>query len=82
MTIAPVRAQPVTHMGELACHLCGGPVHSDCDPNRNGRLTCPACGPVWMHLDDRYIRIRIAVSLAEASERAAGIVLAVEGGRL
>ncbi|HUW13620.1 MAG TPA: hypothetical protein VM537_28110 [Anaerolineae bacterium] len=83
--IAPARVQSVTvpHMGKPAtCHLCGGEVHSDCDPKRNGWLICTSCGPVWMPLAGRWIRVHVACSLAEASERAARLVLALEGGSL
>jgi len=81
-TIQP-RAEILPHMGKLpTCHVCGGVVHSDCDPKRNGWLTCTSCGPVWMPLGDRWIRVHVACNLKEASERAARVVLALEGGSL
>ena len=73
--------QPVVlpHVGTPACHLCGGQVHPDCDPKRVGWLACPFCGPVYMPLEGRLIRIHVACSLTEAGERAARVVLALEG---
>ena len=65
------------HMG-LACHLCGRPVHSDCDPKRNGWLACPTCGPVYMPLDGRLIQVHIACGLEEASRRVAELIVALE----
>lgn len=83
--IALARIQTaIPHMGKPipTCHICGGEVDSDSDPKRNGWLTCTSCGPVWMPLGDRWIRVHVACSLAEASERAARLVLALEGGSL
>jgi len=82
MTIAPARIQSaiLPHMGKPAtCHLCGGAVAPDRDPRRPGWLTCTSCGPVWMPLGDRWIRVHVACSLQEAGERAARLVLALEG---
>ena len=78
-TIQP-RAEIRPHMGKLStCHVCGGVVHSDCDPKRNGWLRCASCGPVWMPLEGHWIRVRLYCSLEEASERAARVVVALEG---
>ena len=86
IAIAPARVQSVAlpHMGKPipTCHVCGGDVHSDSDPKRPGWLACTSCGPVYMPLAGRWIRVHIACSLAEASERAARVVLALEGGSL
>lgn len=73
------RAEVLPHMGK--CHLCGGTVGPDHDPRRHGWLVCPSCGPVWMPLGTRLIRIHVASSLQEASERAARLVLGLEGAR-
>ena len=63
---------------EITCHICGRDVHSDYDPKRKGWLACPSCGPVWMPLGERWIRVQIAYSLEEASERTARALLALE----
>jgi len=83
MTIAPARAQPVTvpHTGNPipTCHICGGEVHSDSDPKRVGWLTCPICGPVWMPLAGRWVRVHVACSLPEASERVGRLLIGLGG---
>ena len=80
-TIAPARTQvSLPHMGNPAtCPLCGGEVGPDRDPRRSGWLTCTSCGPAYMPLAGRYIRVHVACSLQEAGERAARLVLALEG---
>ena len=74
MTISPAPA----HVGTLACHICGGPVHSDYDPKRKGWLACDRCGPVYMPLDGRYIQVHIACGLSEAAERVARLIVGLE----
>jgi len=70
-TAAPTRERQVlSHAGQYpACHRCGGAVTPDPDPRRRGWLACPACGPVYMPVDGRFVRVSIECSLEEASER-------------
>ncbi len=76
---APTRAHP--HVGMDTCHVCGGALHFDCDPKRSGWLSCETCGPVYMPLGERYIRIHIACSPEEAARRVAKLELwLLQGG--
>jgi len=69
MALAPTPAQALPHVGMDTCHICGG--HTYPDPRRPDWLTCPTCGPVYMPLEDHYIRVHIACSQEEAARRVA-----------
>jgi hypothetical protein len=66
------------HVGTHTCHVCGEALHFDCDPKRNGWLACPTCGPVYMPLDDHYIRVHLACGEEEAARRVARLIVALE----
>lgn len=76
MTLSPAPVQASSHVG-MACHLCGGALHSDCDPKRKGWLSCSTCGPVYMPLRGKMVRVRVGCSLEEASRRGASVIVAL-----
>lgn len=76
---APHLGGHLPDVGTLTCHLCGGEVHSDCDPQRNGWLHCASCGPAYMPLAGRWIRVHVACSLPEASERVGRLLIGLGG---
>lgn len=73
MTKTTTQAKPAT-LGE--CHLCGA--HTYPDPRRPDWLTCPTCGPVYMPLEDHYIRVHLACGEDEAARRVARLLVTLE----
>ena len=51
------------------CHICGAPVAPDRDPRRPGWLACAHCGPVYLPLQGRYIRLTLHGGLEAAQAR-------------
>jgi len=76
MTLSPALVQALPHVGK--CHICGGPIHCDSDPKRKGWLSCSTCGPVYMPLRGKMVRVRVGCGLEEASRRGAQLVVSLE----
>ena len=67
-TVGARRAVPAGG-GPATCHICGAPVAPDGSPRRPGWLACAHCGPVYLPLQGRYIRLTLHGGLEAAQAR-------------